>query len=1843
MSEMILFLENSLTYKEKFYYFMDLLITNQSSSRLESLIFFLWFYIQIISGFFSKKINVFKPDHSKSDKILNYIETIFRFRGFFQSNKKYFEASVIIIAFYLIFHSIYIFFLVKNTNRKSIYNKFRMAENFLMKFSFYILFNIILDIYTTFLCFGREYNEYINDYKCHISEHILIFIIATITVLYHIFFTFFFQSYYRDTFYLSGNYYSQLLTNYTQYLTINNIMFSVMHSLINHLSHLFFLIINLIYSTFLFVYYYEHVIYYDNYTNNVCGAFHLIYLWTSIFCLIFYYVNISEKGIFYIFTIFIIVNLFLNMKKKFNKKLFYLTPFHKIKNQYFLLYYVKTVISIIYSDLSNILDKTLLIGIIQLHILECPVPNCITKTKEKLYIPNLNEWSDRSLPFLKDKVFLNSFIVNLMEFLTKYNSYKIEILINFSYFHLFVTGNLCQSIYLFEKIKHLKMTSMEHFAFERLKIAIDFKLKEKLKGTKEFIDNLEGLNVTYYFEYEYLKEKFINEIFNDLNLTIQFWKIYSKKENNEPIDFNYVFGITEKIKLCKNKVEKLWERLFSIYSGINEIFYLYLDYVEQVNDDNFLKRELEEISRKFENISSNFQNNLYNLMFKKETGIIIINGDKGKEGIIEKINHEFENNFKYSINELKGMNVSILMPQIFGKKHSEYMKRYIKIGEKRLIDVKDNISFIKDKNNSLKLVQLNIKLFPILNKNLYFIAMVIPQKIDDVILIDQDFIIQGLSMRLREKMQIENQNFFDEHEIPFYMICKNFIQFYKVFMKGNKKKLEVNSNINNKSDFRSSIISLSGIPHNLKKETEKKNNNKNENINNNGTIEINENIELEYEISIPKYILSFNKKKSNLTSIIPSDSKIVNSSIVSDISSHISLDEEEFLLKVQEDQENNDFTLKSEESNNVKKDSLSYLQEEFEEEDEEENEEKEENKNEKQNKIVDNSTIQRTLLNEQFLNNNLNEKNKNNKVKYKNDKNLKNKRPSAPYYTPTPTPTPTPGQEYFTSKNKTHNVRSGRIKRTHKASEESIFHEKLNLYRKLFVNENFDELEKVIVNDMKDKETIVYKFNFTFKKYIYNKNKFAFIIRCIENKNLLGFTDSEDDENNNKISLIHYQFNLVDQLKNIYEIYEKEKQEINFNINHFYKFINENKEFENLLINNKENIKKFSRVLGLIKKRANTFDDENASQTSVTSFNSDLSKINRILEIRESIIKNKKRLYTFGYIFVIAIIFFTGTVIFTFIFYINFYNIYTSLLELDEFHSSFYLIEISICEIISTIISLKSIFEIDFYTNESYDYSTFIVNKEEYFSTLKRYSDKWYLTSISLLNYLEINIHKFLSNSQELFWNDTKVGDYEYLLKGIDTEYYPLSISNSLTNAHSLIKSDFFQLNKTESQMTEEEMIEIRYLFFGIIENTYDYLLPNTFNLNNLFIHLFKKYNDSKIKSIWIILCVYILFLLICLVAYLNLLIVTNNHMGDGLEKILKISQEKINELILKIQNLQQYYKKRNEDLKKIKKTESIEAERPGNTTTKKYFFSKQSTEKNILQSQNNINSSGFNLDTKQNKKLNLQNKAYIHLGIIFIFGIILCLIMLLISKKVINSNNNILILQAGILGKFLMVTASTIYGKCEIAQCNISSNLDYSSFYDEKLIFKIYKAMEGFDEIYDFYHNYYIIDICGSAYDIKDEIYKECKKKDLPNSLNNTSDLLDYILNKVIDLVSEAGYNLNNNNSYNIKNTFGSSTFTTLEESFYSYLIPVTDRMDKAILKSMHTMIKSEKNKIIIIIIFFNIGVLIFILYVKYGFMRTFEYLLSISKCVIKIIPSSMISSNQDLENWLEKLNNNK
>lgn len=80
-----------------------------------------------------------------------------------------------------------------------------------------------------------------------------------------------------------------------------------------------------------------------------------------------------------------------------------------------------------------------------------------------------------------------------------------------------------------------------------------------------------------------------------------------------------------------------------IYNGVNEYFEFYNDYIEQINDDDLKKRELDSLKRKKVDFHDHLTNNYYSILFNKDTGIIIANGDIGNEGIIKHCNKKIEN------------------------------------------------------------------------------------------------------------------------------------------------------------------------------------------------------------------------------------------------------------------------------------------------------------------------------------------------------------------------------------------------------------------------------------------------------------------------------------------------------------------------------------------------------------------------------------------------------------------------------------------------------------------------------------------------------------------------------------------------------------------------------------------------------------------------------------------------------------------------------------------------------------------------------------------------------------------------------------------------------------------------------------------------------------------------------------------------------------------------------------------------------------------------------------------------------------------------------------------------
>ena len=578
-------------------------------------------------------------------------------------------------------------------------------------------------------------------------------------------------------------------SQYEVYLGFNSVLLSLFLNQTKFLSKELFLVYNTIVSILLFLFYYTHMLYYDEIVNIFVGLYHILYAWTSIFCLIFNFTDLGEKGIMYVISVILVIILYINLNKKLENILYIETPFYDITNEYYLLKYFYNLI-----DKSNKINiprnKSLLYGIIEMHKIECPNPNCISKTKS--YLPLNKKWSDPTKNFIDEEVYMKHLLIVIMNFFISKERCNADMYLNLSLYLLQVIGNYCQSMFYSRKVSTLNLSTKESFTLKRLNIKISKGLIEPLKSPKEQCVSLEGLNVSMYYKYDFLSQKFVDEISKDVNLSLDFWKTFrtSLKDSTKKIDFNIIFELTDKIRNTKENVELMWNKLLNIYSGANSFFDLYLEYVQEINDDELKKRDLESLKRKNENFGDHIGQNFYSILFNKETVIVIVNGDKGNEGTIELTNKEIEKVFNYRPIDIKGMNLTSLMPKLFAKKHSKYIEKYFKIGEKKIVDKGDYKTYGKDKNNSIIKLKLAVKLFPILNEKILFCGLINKENIDDLIIMDEKFNIQGMSSKLMKILNLGNKFLFQENEIPFYTICKKFIDFYNIFLSDKRKKEE---------------------------------------------------------------------------------------------------------------------------------------------------------------------------------------------------------------------------------------------------------------------------------------------------------------------------------------------------------------------------------------------------------------------------------------------------------------------------------------------------------------------------------------------------------------------------------------------------------------------------------------------------------------------------------------------------------------------------------------------------------------------------------------------------------------------------------------------------------------------------------------------------------------------------------------------------------------------------------------------------------------------------------------------------------------------------------------------
>jgi PAS domain S-box-containing protein len=1704
--------------KFKFMKLFDLLVSNKSSSRGESLFLIAISCFQLLSGFFNNELKVYQYTDNGVDPYFCNFHDVIRIKNLLITDANIFILVTYLISLLFIIMTIYFIYLQRRVTKTSRYSFNEAILNLIFKYYFYVFFVPILDISLSITCIGNPESDlcYVDPSKTIITTDLsgnivindgkkvtgILIVLSVFNFLYSIFVAILLAYYYNDSLMYSNSVFARKNCNYEVYYVLNAVVFALILSLSNTLGPLIFLIYNLIVSMLFAKFFHDKYPFYDDITNLIIGCFHLIYVWTNIFGIFYYFIYSNQIAICYLIGCVVVIIMTVCLKSKIEERIVLDTPYHKINNQFHFLFYVKNLLNKI-----NTMDKSLhakaeIIGIIQVHILECPSLDCpIKKVNNKYYLPITTEWSNPKLGIC-DKVYLLNFLSFVMQFFTLQNSFSADILINFAMFYLESLGNMCQSIFIYKKVSDLKLSQQESFAYFRLNNIISKALIEKLKPSNEVCKDLEDLNPSMFYKYEDLSEKFFEEMNRDITYNLEFWKILKDfHEKNIELDFNKIFNLTDKIRLSKEKIERTWNNLFQTYNGFNYLFDLYEHYTEHVNDDFILIRELEWMKTKLAINYNHHQNNIYDILFSKETGMIICHGEKGKEGLIEEVNDVTEQLFEYNKEELKGVNIKLLMPKMFEKQHKGFMERYTTIGEKRIID-KSFLTYAKTKKNNILAVSLRIKTFPILTDSLFFCGMITKEQVEDVILLDQKFNIQGMSKKLMDRFKL-NDCLFQDCEVPIYLICKQFIRHYRNNMSTQKKDAAVltTNNMTGNYEFMKLFQKEKDINHFVKKEEPK------EFHQINASIEIDETCDEIFEIKFPNILKSYSPMKMNKASLI-------------------------------------DFRMFKEDSGS------DYLEE---------------------------ITEEPVHLGETSQTDFIEGDNTTNDDKYKYDKlNQYNQEP------------------------------------------DKEFQGKINYYKQIFEKQSFTILEREIEPlNFESKEGDEFKCNVIFKEYKYSTYT-GYILRCIEKKDDQDWNSQSDGSHGVKDPdrdiILSNQNKIIKSFKHMKQSFECHKDDItklSANSSKYYNLMQEDETFFNLIMQYKQDILAYSRIFSM-NKHDDIILEETASQVGL-GYSDDLSKKNKIEEIKSNLMKDIQDFHTLRWIKSIYYTLLFGTVLFSILYILNFQDLYQNTLNVNELSLILSNTTMNLSTMIGSLLSLSAIYKLG-----NVNYNSYITDPYLYFDSLKNNSMQNYdyvLTNFDIIYY---TIKKYIAEDNPLFTDQIKMTLSTNSL--FNDVAFMFELRQSLIHTNNLL--NFNQFNLNSANITQDNLNLITYYSKLSIEDLYNFGLPYLLDKLTYIDDLLNVYKNSKLGFQIYLLLAFTVFLIMLLFLYFVSICMTSGYMQKELMKVSKIRLKYINETI---RNLDYFYNRILSKYKETNKTITTHNKEPLTTepTNKGKDGELDKTIQTIIDD---------NYMSKESKFKNLQvlNKFYFSNFFLLLFSCIILALVYVQSSTMIENAEKFYYLKNYFF--FSMIKASTdlVDTKCTLLSCKRQKLIGFNkSFtYEDDTIIK--EQLNFYPELFNLYTNKYLKDICALIHnDTVSTSYLDCSNDDIILSTNSTLVLLNTL--------NDALYYINKEYSIDKTAQFNNTYFEKAERIFYDFIINIPRNLINTSVISLNNYMYKIQFIVVSLIVIFAVVIITFSIYAIFSYIASLIDYIAISRCILKIIPTNVIIHTNELEEWLE------
>ena len=537
--------------------------------------------------------------------------------------------------------------------------------------------------------------------------------------------------------------------------------------------------------------YFRELTYFNLFVSIFHGSLHLILFWISLNGIIVLIFNLKGNITVILIGIPIIIVLIKNLRER-RMNHFLTNTLDKITKDTDFLIQILNFQKLVKGPIINESDEIILTGIVNVHCLECQSIECPCKKDNEIYCASTDKYSDRNLPYHKDKIFLNHFNKKLYEDAIQKFPNSINLNIAFSSFLFFQMKNVHASLIQIFFGEKKKPSIEQEFELFRIKLKIEEHLiaEYNIEG-----DQYSQLPNVINFENRLLDcQKSIEKI---CNYQIEFW---NQLTNIMP-DLNHLNELRQNILNESLITETIWNNINEINPDNSKALTLYGSYLNEIKNDKQLGQDLLERAKiQSETKSINLNTKNADILFNEDSAIIHMSGNLETTGRILKANAGFTKIFGYNKSETIGHFVDILMPQLFAERHKDFLQYYFKTGKSKIIN-KERFLFALHRNGYCFNIKLLIRQLASLKEGIQYVGLIRSVESEcNYIITDHKGVIDSFTIGLSNLLQL-NSFAFKENKINIQVIAPELIKYFSDTNDTSEERKKYKENGGHKLNF----------------------------------------------------------------------------------------------------------------------------------------------------------------------------------------------------------------------------------------------------------------------------------------------------------------------------------------------------------------------------------------------------------------------------------------------------------------------------------------------------------------------------------------------------------------------------------------------------------------------------------------------------------------------------------------------------------------------------------------------------------------------------------------------------------------------------------------------------------------------------------------------------------------------------------------------------------------------------------------------------------------------------------------------------------------------------------